>query len=74
MIKLSVNLDMGARNFPIVSGFRTNFCGDPNCGPHLFLLDKDDQVFAEFIMSAEQVTKLEQDTMEHIAGIPKKPV
>lgn len=70
-MRIYAELDEGNRNLPIASGFRVNFCGDPNCGPHFFLLDKNDEVFLEFIMSAEQVSKVEHQTMEHLAGIPK---
>lgn len=71
---IDANLEIGPRNFPVVSGFRTMFCADPNCGPHFLLLDRDNQVFLEMIMTAEQILKTEQMTMEHIAGIPKKSV
>lgn len=69
---IDANLEMGPRGFPIISGFRTHFCADPNCGPHLLLLDREDKVVAEFIISAVQLSKVEQETMQYLAGIPKK--
>lgn len=66
---IEVNLDTGNRHLPIVSGFRLNFCGDKNCGPHFFLLDKDDQVFCEFVMSPQQLIDVERKMLDHHVGI-----
>lgn len=71
MTTIFAELDLGNRNLPIASGFRVNFCGDPKCGPHFFLLDKNNETFLEMVMTAEQISLVERQTMEHLAGIPK---
>jgi hypothetical protein len=63
---IKANLEVGERGYPISKGFRVKFCDDPNCGPHFHLLDRDDKVFCEMVLSFEQLDMVVRLTMEKL--------
>jgi hypothetical protein len=66
---IEANVRKGNRGHPVVHGFRLSFCADPKCGPHFLLLDRDDKIFAEMVMTADQICDVEAKTMSHLAGL-----
>lgn len=45
-------------NIPLAHAFRLTECDDPNCGPHIIALDKDDNPVIEIVVSGEGALSL----------------